>query len=406
MNIMYKEIVDWLKEYPILYDSAVYILVIFFALFTYLLTKFILFKIIHRFVQKTKTVFDDLVLNDKLLTKISLITPLVVIHQFAYLIPEAREIITRILEAGILLLVLQCISLTINSLNKYYEKSKRYKHRPIKGYLQVVIIILYIIGLIFMAGLLTGQEPWTLLGGLGALTAILMLVFKDTILSFVASIQITSYDLVRVDDWIEVPSLGVDGDVMDIALHTVKVRNFDKTFTVIPTYKLIEMPFKNWRGMQQSGGRRIKRSVYLDLSSVKFCDKEMLEKFKKIRLLTDYLNRKEEETKKYNLEKGFDETVLVNGRRLTNLGTFRAYIKEYLKSREDIRKDLTFLIRQLNPGPEGLPIEIYVFTNTTAWIPYEEIQADIFDHLFAVVPEFGLRIFQNPTGQDFHQRKD
>jgi miniconductance mechanosensitive channel len=400
---MYNEFIDWLKTYPLIYDVAVYVLVILFALFVYLLTKTILFKVVHRFVSKTKTVFDNLVLNDKLLTKISLITPLIVIHQFAYLIPQAKEIITKILEATILLLVLQCISLTINSFNKYYERSKIYKHRPIKGYLQVVIIILYIIGLIFMAGILTGQQPWTLLGGLGALTAVLMLVFKDTILSFVASIQITSYDLVRVDDWIEVPSLGVDGDVMDIALHTVKVRNFDKTFTVIPTYKLIEMPFKNWRGMQQSGGRRIKRSVYLDLSSVRFLDKEMIEKFKRFHLISDYLKSKEEETKKFNLEKGYDESVIVNGRRLTNLGTFRAYIKEYLKSREDIRKDLTFLIRQLNPGPEGLPIEIYVFANTIDWIPYEEIQADIFDHLFAVVPEFGLRIFQNPTGQDFHR---
>lgn len=400
---MYNEFIDWLKTYPVIYDVAVYVLVILFALFVYLLTKTILFKVVHRFVSKTKTVFDNLVLNDKLLTKISLITPLIVIHQFAYLIPQAKDIITKILEATILLLVLQCISLTINSFNKYYERSKIYKHRPIKGYLQVVIIILYIIGLIFMAGILTGQQPWTLLGGLGALTAVLMLVFKDTILSFVASIQITSYDLVRVDDWIEVPSLGVDGDVMDIALHTVKVRNFDKTFTVIPTYKLIEMPFKNWRGMQQSGGRRIKRSVYLDLSSVRFLDKEMIEKFKRFHLISDYLNSKEEETKKFNIEKGYDESVVVNGRRLTNLGTFRAYIKEYLKSREDIRKDLTFLIRQLNPGPEGLPIEIYVFANTIDWIPYEEIQADIFDHLFAVVPEFGLRIFQNPTGQDFHR---
>ena len=216
-----------------------------------------------------------------------------------------------------------------------------------------------------------------------------------------ASIQISSYDLVKVGDWIEVPKFGADGDVIDISLNVIKVQNFDKTITIIPTYKLIEDSFKNWRGMTLSGGRRIKRAVYIDQSSIKFCTEDMLTRFEKFYLIKDYIKQKKQEVKKYNEEKGIDNSVIVNGRRLTNVGTFRAYLKAYLIQREDINKDLTFLIRQLPTGPEGLPIEIYVFANTTAWVEYEDIQSDIFDHILAVLPQFELKIFQNPTGSDF-----
>ncbi|MBU1099484.1 MAG: mechanosensitive ion channel family protein [Bacteroidetes bacterium] len=402
---MLENIITWLKHYPFIYENLIFLLVILLAYFSYLFTKVILFKVIHRLVEKTKTDLDDIMLNEKLLRKLAQIPPLLVIHQFLYLLPSVQDIFTRIIEAVILFFVLQCFAITLNSANSFYEKSEKHKSRPIKGYLQIVAIIIYIMGAIFFIGLLTGQSPWSILGGIGALTAVLLLVFKDTILSFVASIQITSYDLVKVDDWIEVPSLGVDGDVMDIALHTIKVRNFDKTITVIPTHKLIEVPFKNWRGMQQTGGRRIKRSIHLDLSSVKFCDSEMLTKFKKINLLKEYLSYKESEINDYNSLSEINSNELVNGRRLTNLGTFREYIKAYLKNRKDIRSDLTFLIRQLPPGPNGLPIEIYVFANTIAWVEYEEIQADIFDHLLAVVPEFELKMFQTPTGYDIRELK-
>ena len=236
---------------------------------------------------------------------------------------------------------------------------------------------------------------------MGALTAVILLIFRDTILSFVASIQISSYDLVKIGDWIEVPKFGADGDVIDISLNVIKVQNFDKTITVIPTYKLIEDSFKNWRGMTLSGGRRIKRAVYIDQSTIKFCTEEMLTRFEKFHLIKDYINQKMEEVKKYNFDKGIDNSELVNGRRLTNVGTFRAYLKQYLMQREDINKNLTFLIRQLPPGPEGLPIEIYVFANNIVWSIYEDIQSDIFDHVLAVVPQFELKIFQNPTGSDF-----
>ena len=207
--------------------------------------------------------------------------------------------------------------------------------------------------------------------------------------------------MVKVGDWISVPTFGADGDVIDIALHTIKVQNWDKTITVIPTYKLIEDSFKNWRGMQLSGGRRIKRSIYLDQNSVAFCTEEMLERFGKFQLLNEYLSKKKEEVNKFNEVKKVDVSQVVNGRRLTNVGTFRAYLREYLHQREDINKGMTFLVRHLPPGPEGLPIEIYVFTTTTAWVEYEDIQSDIFDHIFAIVPQFDLRIFQNPTGNDF-----
>ena len=269
----------------------------------------------------------------------------------------------------------------------------------IKSYLQILKLVLNILGTIVVIAIVSGRSPIYLLSGIGALTAVLMLVFKDTILSFVASIQINSNDLFKVGDWLEIPQLGADGDVIDIALHTVKIQNWDKTISIIPTYKLIDSSFKNWRGMSESGGRRIKRSLYLDQNSINFCSAEQLEYFKTFELLTGYLNNKITEVDTSNSAKNINMDPQVNGRRLTNIGTFRAYIQAYLKGHNKIHNELTFLIRQLSPSERGLPIEIYVFTNITDWIEYEGIQADIFDHLLSVIPEFGLRIFQNPTGK-------
>jgi miniconductance mechanosensitive channel len=337
------------------------------------------------------------------LKKLAFIAPIIVIYNFLYLAPEIEVFFKNFSEALIALLVLLSIGTVINAFNEIWEKQGKHLTRPIKGYLQIISLIMYIIGGVIIIGIITNQNPMTLITGIGAMTAVLILVFRDTILSFIASIQITSYDLVKVGDWIEVPQFGIDGDIMDIALHTIKVRNFDKTISVFPTHKLVEVSFKNWRGMQEMGGRRIKRPIYIDLSTVKFCDEEMLKKFEKFQLITDYIKNKKNEIAKYNEEKAVDTSELINGRRLTNIGTFREYIKAYLRNREDIHKGLTFLIRQLAPGPNGIPIEIYVFTSTTEWIPYEEIQADIFDHFFAVVPLFELGIYQNPTGKDFNK---
>ena len=392
---------DWLKQNPWFNDNIKFIGVLLLAWVIYFITKNIVIRVIKNLVLRTKTDYDNILLQDKILTKISYIAPLLVIKYFVYLIPEAKDLLEKIIISLIALTIVSAFGNFLSALNELHEQSGKFKDRPIKGYIQVVKILLYIACGIIITGILLDQSPWGLVGGLGALTAVILLIFRDTILSFVASIQISSYDLVKIGDWIEVPKYGADGDVIDISLNVIKVQNFDKTITIIPTYKLIEDSFKNWRGMTLSGGRRIKRAVFIDQSSIKFCTEEMLVKFEKFHLIKDYINQKKEEVKKYNKDKGIDNTELVNGRRLTNVGTFRAYLKKYLLQREDISKDLTFLIRQLSPGPEGLPIEIYVFTNKIEWSIYEDIQSDIFDHVLAVIPQFELKIFQNPTGSDF-----
>ncbi len=397
---MPESITEFFDEYPLLLEVIKFTGIILLAVISYIVTKKVLFSIIKAFVEKTKSKYDDILLNERILRKLSIIVPVIVLNQFTYLVPSIEEFLKNFSEAFIIMLIVMLINNLLMSFNDIYERLTENKKRPIKGYLQVVGIIVYIFGGIIIIGTLTGQSIFQLMAGVGAMTAVLLLIFKDTIMSFVASIQITSYDLVKVGDWIEVPSYGVDGDVMDMSLHTIKIRNFDKTVSTLPTHKLIEVSFKNWRGMVETGGRRIKRSIYIDTSSIKFCDEAMLNRFKKFELLKDYLDEKLHEIEKDNEERGIDSTEMINGRRLTNVGTFRAYLKLYLKKRKDIHKGLTFLIRQLDPGPNGLPIQIYVFTTTTAWIDYEDIQADIFDHIFAVIPEFELNAFQSPTGAD------
>jgi miniconductance mechanosensitive channel len=277
------------------------------------------------------------------------------------------------------------------------------KSKPIKGYLQVFKIVLFIIGGIFVVSMLIGRSPVYLLGGLGAFSAVLLLIFRDPILGLVGGIQMSVNDMVRPGDWIVMEKSGADGMVTDISLTTVKVQNWDKTITTIPTYSLVSESFVNWRGMEESGGRRIKRSINIDMNSVKFASPEQLEKLKKIHLVTQYLNDKEKELALYNETNKIDDEVLVNGRRQTNLGVFRAYISAYLKSNPNISQEMTFLVRQLQPGASGIPIEIYVFSKVQAWALYEGIQSDIFDHLLATVPEFGLQVFQNPSGADFRK---
>lgn len=397
---MIESIKYFFEEYPLLLDGIEVIGIFLIAFISYFIVKKVLLKSTKRITNKTRTKYDDILLNENLLKRVSLIVPLIVINQFSGFLPDLDNILSNLSGALTALVVVLIIGSILTSINDIYESMSRHTKRPIKGYIQIIKIIIYVIGLIVVIGILTGQSIYELLAGIGALTAVLILVFKDTILSFIASIQITSYDLIKVGDWIEVPSYSVDGDVMDIALHTIKVRNFDKTITTIPTHKLIEVSFKNWRGMQEMGGRRIKRAVYIDQASIKFCDDAMLDSFKKMNLLKSYIENKEKEIIEYNKSKGYDTSVPINGRRMTNIGTFRAYLKAYLRSRDDIHNNLTFLIRQREPGAHGIPIEIYVFTTTTKWVEYEEIQADIFDHIYAVIPLFELKVFQVPTGQD------
>jgi miniconductance mechanosensitive channel len=392
-----EDILKWLNENPTLKQVLFLLGILLLSYVSYLITRKFLLKWLAKLIKRTKTSLDDILYDKVLSNRLSYIVPILIIYNFAYLTPSYANTIQRIAFALIFLIIVASISAFLDALNKIYEQKEQFKGRPIKGYIQAVTIVLYIIGALVMVGILTGQSFLVLLSGVGALTAIIILVFRDTILSFIASLQITSNDLVRIGDWIEVPKYGIDGDVIDIALHIVKIQNFDKTISIIPTHKLIEATFKNWRGMQESGGRRIKRSIFIDIDSIKLCDEKMLEKFQKIELLKNYLAQKITEIEKDNKIKNVDMSSMVNARRLTNIGTFRAYIAAYLRNHKKIHQDLTFLIRQLAPGPTGLPIEIYVFTNDVRWVNYEGIQADIFDHLLAVVNEFDLRTFQYPA---------
>jgi miniconductance mechanosensitive channel len=400
---MIDNIISWFENNPNIFSLSKFTGVLILSLLAYIITEKLLFRGVRKLVKKSKTKYDDILINKKILDRIAFLAPLLIIHEFGYVLADFEEFIFRITEALMVLVVLLAAGAFLSSLVEVLQNTETFKDRPIKGYIQVVKIVMFILGGIAIIGFATGQEPWQLLGGIGALTAVILLVFRDTILSFVASIQITSYDLVKVGDWIEAPSFNADGDVIDISLNVIKIQNWDKTISVIPTYKLIDGSFKNWRGMTNTGGRRIKRSINIDMTSVKFCDEVMLNKYKKFQLLSEYISTKIDEVKKYNTTRAVDESELVNGRRLTNLGTFRAYLIAYLKQREDISDGLTFLVRQLQPGTEGVPIEVYVFANTTAWANYEGIQSDIFDHIIAVVPEFGLRIFQKPSGEDFRK---
>ncbi len=296
--------------------------------------------------------------------------------------------------------IMMAVVAVLNAVDKIYTQRKGADRRPIKGYIQIAKIFAFVVGMVSTIALLFGKEPWLFISGIGAFTAILILVFKDTILSLVASIQLTSNNMIRVGDWVEVPSAGADGDVIDIALHTVKIQNWDKTVTTVPTYNLITGSFKNWRTMSESGGRRIKRSLHIDMSTIRFLDDEDIRRFEKFALLQEYMASKQQELTEANKEHAADPSIVINARRLTNIGTFRSYVVEYLKQNHKIHKGMTFLVRQLQPTPDGLPMEIYIFSNVTTWVEYEGIQADIFDHLLSILPEFGLMVFQRPAGSD------
>ena len=398
--------IENLNNYIISLSSQKYILifvVLFLSVFSYIIMRYIVLKIIFRFFEKTSTQIDDILIHRGLLNRIAYVVPLIIVYSLSDIISTNNEIISRILLSLIAAVFIGCINSLLSSINDIYSQSKYSSNINLKSYFQVIKLIINLFGLIIIVSILSGQSPLYLLSGVGALTAVLMLVFKDTILSFVSSIQINSNDLFKIGDWIEVPQFGADGDVVDIALHTVKIQNWDKTISIIPTHKLIDSSFKNWRGMSDSGGRRIKRSIYIDLNSIKFCNDEMINKYKKIKILSDYINNKINDIDEHNKTIVDIDESPINGRALTNIGTYRAYIKGYLKNNNNIHKDMTFLVRQLSPTDKGLPIEVYVFLNNTNWIEYEEIQSDIFDHLLSSISQFDLKIYQFPSGSDMHQ---
>jgi miniconductance mechanosensitive channel len=372
--------------------------VLILAFVAYLVSKKILMNVILKLSRKTKTLWDDKLVERKVFDKLNVIIPLVMIYFSAFLFPVFQVFIERICKAGIVWYTVLAAAALVSAVNDIYVTSSNALNKPIKGYLQIVKIFFFIVGSIVVLGIVMGKSPWIFVSGLGAMTAVLLLIFKDTILSLIASLQISFNDLIKIGDWLSVPQYNADGDVIDIALHTIKIQNWDKTISIIPTHKLIEGTFKNWRGMQDSGGRRIKRAVNIDISSIKICDDIMLQKFMKFQLLQQYLTVRRTEIKEYNTNNKIDTSEIINGRSLTNVGVFRRYILDYLSNHPHVKKDMTFLIRQLAPGSTGLPIEIYVFSDDIEWVNYEAIQADIFDHILAVVPQFGLKVFQYPTG--------
>ena len=394
---MMKKLIDNLHYVDIENPYIALLISILFAYILFLVTNQIILRSIAKIFRKTSTKFDDILLEQKVFNKLPYLIPLIFLYSLRDVVPFFKSV-DRFLIALIALIILISLNALINAINDVYRKSKFAEKLNIKSYAQVVKLILNSVGIIIIAALLAGKSPIYFLSGLGALTAVLILVFKDTILSLVSSVQISSNDLFKIGDWIEAPQFGADGNVIDIALHSVKVQNWDKTICVVPTNQLINSSFKNWRGMSESGGRRIKRSIKINMKSIKFCSDSMIEKFKTIYLLKDYMEEKLKEINVHNIDKKINEADVVNRRSLTNVGTFRAYIKFYLKNNAKIHNDMTFLVRQLAPQSDGLPIEIYVFSNDTNWVNYEAIQSDIFDHLLAILPEFDLEVFQNLTG--------
>ncbi|MDA0708591.1 MAG: mechanosensitive ion channel [bacterium] len=385
------------------------IAVVVLSILAHLITQKIALTAFKKVISRTSTTWDDVVVRHSVLDRLAYLAPALVVYNlaswpFADLSIATRDAWVGIVHDIVLVFIVIVGAWVTNALlNAVLEIVNRYelsRKIPAKGFSQVIKIAVAILSIILIFSILFDRNPFFFLSGLGAMTAVILLIFKDTIMGLVAGIQLSANKMVAVGDWIEMPKFGADGDVIDVALTTVKVQNWDKTITTIPAYALISDSFKNWQGMQESGGRRIKRAIHIDIQTIRFCTEDMLNRFGKIRYIAEYIQKKKDEISRYNAEQNIDSASLVNGRRMTNVGTFRAYVTAYLKHHPRIHQDMTFLVRQLAPTEHGLPIEIYVFSNDIAWANYEAIQADIFDHILAVIPEFDLRVFQEPSGTD------
>ncbi len=385
----------------IIYQIFAYLILILLAYGVYKLTVLILRNVVKPFTSRSKTYFDDLLIKNRFFRRLSFLAPALLIYyaleSSLFINQPFSNFIVSIVTVFFYFIAALAFQSLLSTVNDYYNRFHIAKDHPISGIIQVLKIIVYIIALLGVIGYVFDRDISSILVGLGTLSAVLMLIFRDPILGFVGGLQLIFNKMIAIGDWITMPKYGADGTVLEINLTTVKVQNFDKTIITLPTYSLISDSFQNWRGMEDSGGRRIKRSINIDMDSVHFCNEEMLEKYKKITVLNDYITRKENEINQYNTDNEIDPSVTVNGRRQTNLGVFRQYLKAYLRKREDIHNDMTFLVRQLQPTEKGIPIQLYVFTTTTDWVKYEDIQADIFDHVLAVIPEFDLKVFQFPA---------
>jgi miniconductance mechanosensitive channel len=395
--------------HPLLPTAAGLLALLTSAVIIDLIAKQILVRSVRAVARRSSATWDDALVTHNVFGRLVQVVPALIVYvgvPFVPGLPEGGLQLIRNIAMGYTVLMLTlALTAILSAANAIYAASPAGKERSLKGFVQLVQIVVWILGGVLIVATVLDRSPLLLLSGFGAMTAILLLVFKDTIMSLVASVQLTAQDMVRVGDWIEMPQFGADGDVVDVQLHTVKVQNWDKTITTIPTHRLITDSFKNWRGMSQSGGRRIKRCVFLDVSSIRFQTRDEVDHFTRFALLKDYIKDKEQELTDYNAGLETEVEAEVNRRRLTNVGTFRAYAYNYLKNHPKIHAGMTLIVRQLAAGPEGLPLEIYCFTNTTEWATYEDIQSDIFDHLLAIVPEFGLRLYQKPAGSDLANLK-
>ncbi|WP_144510450.1 mechanosensitive ion channel family protein [Bacillus sp. FJAT-22090] len=376
------------------------LLIVIICIVANFITKKVVIRIITKIVNNSKFQWDNMLLERKVFHKLSHIVPPIIIYYFAPTFPSFQYLIEKGAGAYLIIMGLIIINGSLNAMNDIYQTYEISKTKPVKGYIQVVKIMVITFGVIMTIANLIGKSPLILLSGIGALSAVFMLVFRDSLLGLVAGIQLSTNDMVKVGDWIEMPKYGANGDIIDISLNTVKVQNFDKTITMIPSYALISDSFINWRGMQASGGRRIKRSLFIDTNSISFCTEEMIRDFKNIHYLSDYIISKEREIAAYNTKNNINSSNPVNGRALTNIGVFRAYISNYLQNHPGVNQKMALMVRQLAPSEHGLPMEIYAFTNDITWDIYESVQSDIFDHLFAVAPKFGIQLFQSPSGND------
>ena len=390
-------------------NLIVLLFIIGIALLANLICRKIILRVVAKLVKQTKATWDDIVFNHKVMVNVSrMVAPILIYIAIPIAFPEHADsdlldFLRRLCLIYIIAVFLRFISALFTAVYQVYSEREQYRDKPLKGLLQTAQVILFFIGAIIIISILINQSPMVLLTGLGASAAILMLLFKQSIMGFVSGIQLSANNMLKVGDWITMPKYGADGTVIEVTLNTVKVRNFDNTITTIPPYLLISDSFQNWQGMQESGGRRVKRSINIDMTSVRFCTPEMLEKYRKIQLLTNYVEETERVVEEYNKEHDIDNSVLVNGRRQTNLGVFRAYLTNYLRSLPTVNQEMTCMVRQLQPTETGIPLELYFFSANKVWVAYEGIQADVFDHVLAIIPEFGLRIFQNPSGEDLRR---
>ena len=395
--------------HPLLPSAAGLLALFSVAIIIDLIVKQVMIRTVRAVAKRSSATWDDALVAHNVFGRLVQVVPALIIYvgvPFVPGLPEGGAQLVHNIAMGYMVLMLTLtLTAMLSAANAIYSASPIAKARPLKGFVQLLQIVVWVLGGVLIVATVLDRSPLLLLSGFGAMTAILLLVFKDTILSLVASVQLTAQDMVRVGDWIEMPQFGADGDVVDVQLHTVKVQNWDKTITTIPTHRLITDSFKNWRGMSNSGARRIKRAIYIDVSSIRFQTQGEIDHFTRFALLKNYISNKEQELTDYNAGLAAEVDAEVNRRRLTNAGTFRAYAYNYLKNHPRIDDGMTLIVRQLSPGPEGLPVEIYCFTNTTVWADYEDIQSDIFDHLLAIVPEFGLRLYQKPAGSDLANLK-